>query len=190
MGKFRPGIPDGFALDVVPVADLGDYLDETAPAAPNHERAGVRGGRPARAIGESPPPAVTTARPDPGRPDARASDPGDPDVRTDRRKAPRREITMTPEALRMSDDLLALVRSGSGQRDTTASELFHALVLLAYEARAGLDPHALPKRGQWGTPTARAYPRALTAALLAALLRVHRPDASGTGGIGPRATPS
>jgi hypothetical protein len=78
---------------------------------------------------------------------------------------------MTPETLRMSDELLDVIRSGSGQRDTKANELFHALVLLVHEAMDELDPHMVPKRGRWGTPTARAYPLELKNAFLRALLR-------------------
>ena len=77
---------------------------------------------------------------------------------------------MTPETLRMSDELLEVIRSGSGQRDTKANELFHALVLLVHEVRDEIDPHAIPKRGRWGTPTARAYPLELKNAFLRALL--------------------
>jgi hypothetical protein len=78
---------------------------------------------------------------------------------------------MSPETLRMSDELLALLRAGSGQRDTKANELIHALVLLAYEVKGEVDAHALPKRGRWGTPTARAYPVELKNAFRRALLR-------------------
>ena len=77
---------------------------------------------------------------------------------------------MTPETLRMSDELLEVIRSGSGQRDTKANELFHALVLLVHEAMDELNPHTIPKRGRWGTPTARAYPFELKNAFLRALL--------------------
>lgn len=78
---------------------------------------------------------------------------------------------MTPDTLRMSDELLELIRGGSGQRDTKANELFHALVLLAYEVRGELDVHTIPKRGQWGTPTARAYPLEIRNVFLRALLK-------------------
>ena len=80
---------------------------------------------------------------------------------------------MSPETLRMTDALLEIIRSGSGQRDTYSNELIHALVLLAYEAKDGLDPHSIPKRGRWGTPTARAYPLELKNAFLKALLEKH-----------------
>ena len=97
-------------------------------------------------------------------------------------KAPRREISMTPEALRMSDELLEVIRNGSGQRDTKANELMHALVLLAYDVIDNIDPHTIPKRGQWGTPTARAYPFELKNAFLRALLEKYGQDAEGVGG--------
>jgi hypothetical protein len=94
-------------------------------------------------------------------------------------KAPRREISMTPETLKMSDELLGVIRGGSGQRDTKANELFHALVLLVHEAMGELDPHTIPKRGRWGTPTARAYPLELKNAFLRALLRKYAPESRG-----------
>lgn len=86
-------------------------------------------------------------------------------------KAPRREISMTPEAFRMSEELLEVIRSGSGQRDTAAKELVHALILLAHDVIDEIDPHSIPKRGRWGTPTARAYPLELKNAILKAVLR-------------------
>jgi hypothetical protein len=78
---------------------------------------------------------------------------------------------MTPDTLRMSDEILELIRRGSGQRDTKANELIHALVLVAFEVKDELDPHAIPKRGRWGTPTARAYPVELKNAFVQALLK-------------------
>ena len=99
--------------------------------------------------------------------------------RLPRPKAPRREMSMTPETLRMSDELLDVIRSGSGQRDTKANELFHALVLLVHEAVDELDAHAIPKRGRWGSPTARAYPVELKNAFLKALLRKYGADFGG-----------
>ncbi|ODU00288.1 MAG: hypothetical protein ABS79_03620 [Planctomycetes bacterium SCN 63-9] len=99
-------------------------------------------------------------------------------------KAPRREISMTPEAFRMSEELLEVIRNGSGQRDTAAKELVHALILLAHEVIDEIDPHSIPKRGRWGTPTARAYPLELKNAILKALRRKH------TSGLEERATVS
>lgn len=186
MGKFRPGIPDGFALDVPepkPVSDLGDYLDEPGaspvrlvkklPAAPaTAEPVNSAPVEPIAAV-----PAASVAWPEPPQPPASIPAPQwepspDPDLgpRYLKEKAPRREISMTPEALRMSDELLDLVRSATGQRDAKANELFHAAILLLYEARGELALHRVPRRGRWGTPTARAFPVALKNAFLEAVL--------------------
>lgn len=194
MVKFKRGIPDDFSFNVTPVSDLGDYLDEPAPSPVQHKVVAKppRDPEPERRAVTPPatsrvkvdiPPVVTPARP--AVPSTPATQPAAPilapsantldsvvrEERGGRPKAPRREISMTPETLRMSDELLDIVRSGSGQRDTKANELFHALVQLAYDAKDELDPHTIPKRGRWGTPTAQAYPLELKNAFLQALLK-------------------
>ena len=68
---------------------------------------------------------------------------------------------MTPETLKMVDELLDYVRIYSVQKDIKASELFHGLVLALYEAREHLDFSSVQPRGRWGTPTASALPIAL-----------------------------
>lgn len=229
MAKFKPGIPDSFTLDVTPVADLGDYLDEPSPMPqrrPKAQSVEVGKGTPPpaatqptsvaipaeRPVLPTPPPQAAAREPVVERPTFSAPPPeaarsapvleASPIVlreeriiqqtppvapmresfvnedRLQKSKAPRREISMTPETLRMSDELLEVLRSGSGQRDTKANELFHALVLLVHEAMNELDPHAIPKRGRWGTPTARAYPLELKNAFLRALLRKNGTEAA------------
>jgi hypothetical protein len=188
MGKFRPGIPDGFALDVPepkPVSDLGDYLDEPGAAPVRLVRkalpvpATVEPVTSARTEPVVVVPAASVARPEPAPTPAPQWEPSpEPDLgpRYLKEKAPRREISMTPEALRMSDELLDLVRSATGQRDAKANELFHAAILLLYEARGELALHRVPRRGRWGTPTARAFPVALKNAFLEAVLaRARKP---------------
>lgn len=184
--KFRPGIPDTFSLNVAPVHDLGDYLDEP-PASPRPKKVAVQPvpPTPPRAEVPSPSPAVPPASTTPAAPEDAPVPilPAEPQPtrpeevrsveRLPRSKPPRREITMTAETLRMSDELLEVIRNGSGQRDTKASEVFHALVLLVHDAINELEPHSIPRRGQWGTPTARAYPIELKIAFLRALLRKH-----------------
>lgn len=217
MAKFKPGIPDTFTLNVDPVRDLGDYLDEPrpTPVAPRkaREEAVPPPAQPfvpeseavvaqpvATAVIDSlptahpltPPPAmpaapvlqqaepvVTPVLPTVSMTPAKAVPPRAEPEREERggkEKAPRREISMTPETLRMSDELLEVIRSGSGQRDTKANELMHALVLLVYEALDHVDPHSIPKRGRWGTPTARAYPLEIKNAFLRALLEKYGQD--------------
>jgi hypothetical protein len=76
---------------------------------------------------------------------------------------------MTPETLRMVDEILNYVQTYSVQKDTKASELFHALVLALYEARDYLDLSRIQPRGRWGTPTAGAFPIAIKNSIQAAI---------------------
>lgn len=201
MAKFRPGIPQGFDLNVPPVNDLGDYLDEPGmspvrvvkavePKPPVPEPVAAR---PIPTVVERPvvpePPAIVPPEPRPlvAVPVAKTPivspvpepvrEPLPEDLPTLLKgKAPRREISMTPETLRMSDELLEMIRSATGQRDAKANELFHAAILLLYEVRGDLDLHRVPKRGKWGSPTARAFPVALKGAFLEAIIERARKD--------------
>jgi hypothetical protein len=74
---------------------------------------------------------------------------------------PRKQVNMNPETLRMVDELLHHIQSYSGQKDAKASEMFHGLVSALYDSRAYLNFSDVPPRGQWGSPTARAFPVAL-----------------------------
>ena len=74
---------------------------------------------------------------------------------------PRKQVNMNPETLRMVDELLHHIQSYSGQKDAKASEMFHGLVSALYDSRAYLNFSDVPPRGQWGSPTARAFPIAL-----------------------------
>jgi hypothetical protein len=87
---------------------------------------------------------------------------------------PRKQVNMTPETLRMVDELLTQVRTYSMEKDIRNSELFHALVLCVYEARGNLDLTGVPPRGRWGSPTAAALPVALKNAFQEAVARTHQ----------------
>lgn len=189
--KFKSGIPDNFSFDVAPVNNLGDYLDEPGPVvakrgrevtppAPDN-RPPMQEASTVVTVPESVRTVFTPERPPPMNIDeprriAPVVAPPPPELEADlarapRHTGPRREVNMSPDTLRMSDELLELIRSGSGQRDTKANELFHALVLLAHEVKDDLDLHVIPKRGRWGSPTARAYPLELKNAIKRALLK-------------------
>ena len=72
-------------------------------------------------------------------------------------KAPRVQLNMTPEVQRMVQDLVGHFCAFGAQKDTSASEVFEGLVTALHEARDQLDLSNVPPRGQWGTPTARAF---------------------------------
>jgi len=196
---FKPGIPDNFKFDVAPVSDLGDYLDEQPPTPiakqgrelPTAERPYTPAPTPAAPVAPTRVVAVQAEevrfKPQPEQPRAVNTDipqssfaaPPEPLLaqpaavkeRPRRPRLPRREINMKPETLRMTEELLEMIRGGSGQRDTGASEMLHAMVLLVYDVKDEVDLHAIPKRGQWGSPTARAYPVELKNAFLKAVQR-------------------
>jgi len=86
---------------------------------------------------------------------------------------PRKQVNMTPETLKMVDELLDYIRIYSVQEDIKTSELFHGLVLALYEAREHLDFSNVQPRGRWGTPTASALPIALKNAFQAAIADWH-----------------
>lgn len=88
-------------------------------------------------------------------------------------KPPRVQLNMTPEVQRMVQELVGHFCAFGVQRDTSASEVFEGLVSALHEARDHLDLSEVPPRGQWGSPTARAFRTSLKNAILEALGR-HR----------------
>ncbi len=167
MAKKERGLPRTFDIHVPegPV-QLKDYLDEEFPVA--EETAGQpdsfehgTGTAPAYTRGYPAAPAYESAR--------GMTAPGvRPTV------VPRKQVNMTPETLRMVDELLTQARTYSMEKDIRNSELFHALVLCVYEARANLDLSGVPPRGRWGSPTAAALPGALKNAFQDAVARTRQ----------------
>lgn len=157
MAKPERGLPKSFDIKMPerPVT-LGDYLDDE-PARP-----------PVRRMEDPPPPAPTPAAPAPVP--MAAPEPAPPPPVPQRRKTPsRKQINMTPETLRMLDELLTEIRNRGAERDVRASEVLHSLVLAAYEARPYLDLSQMQPRGQWGSASAAALPLALRDALRRAM---------------------
>ncbi len=179
MDKKPRGLPPSFQLDVARAAverpvQPGDYLDEeetslaaraVTPRDPAATIAEVQRGVHAEATAPSVSAPVHLARVRPRFP-----------VPKPTRLAttvPRKQVNMTPETLRMVDEILDYVRTYSVQKDTKASELFHALVLALYEARDYLDLSRVQPRGRWGTPTAAAFPIGVKNAIQAAIADWH-----------------
>lgn len=158
MAERARGLPPSYDLDVPQSAiegpvQLGDYLEEedTAPALQTPPKRDVTTKR-----------APTT--PPVARPEQSAQQRQLRPVPKPARLAttvPRKQVNMTPETIKMVDELLDYVRTYSVQKDVKASELFHGLVLALYEAREQLDLSSVQPRGRWGTPTAAALPIAL-----------------------------
>jgi hypothetical protein len=155
MSKPERGLPKDFDIKVPdrPV-QLGDYLDEPppvqrAPAPRAPEPIFTPPAEPVRVVAVEPPPPPAVRR-------------GPP---------PRKQFNMTPETMRMIDELLSHIRTHSAERDVRASELIHALVLAVHEVRPYLDLSHVPPRGKWGSATAAELPVALKDAFQQAVAR-------------------
>jgi len=151
VAKKERGLPSTFDIHVPegPV-QLGDYLDEelTSPEPPPRPSEPLE--PPLAASGRTYLPMALYETPR-----------GLAGVAARPATVPRKQVNMTPETLRMVDELLTQVRTYSLEKDIRNSELFHALVLCVYEARSNLDLSGVPPRGRWGSPTAAALPVAL-----------------------------
>lgn len=74
----------------------------------------------------------------------------------------RLQINVTPDVERKVEELINLISAQIPQKEITISELMQALVLNIYESKSEINVSQIPLRGKWGTPTARAYPVALS----------------------------
>jgi hypothetical protein len=183
MAKNKPGLPDGFEINLDAPAQLGDYLDEDAFAG-NAARV-IAAKRPAVPVAPTAPPApkpepVVTIAPAP-RPQVveQQSSPVFQEIRTEPmleladarkrnlaktssiRRPERMQFNMRPETVKMFNNIVEFVQRYSLQNDAKASEIFDALVSVLYDAKEELAFNDVPRRGKWGTPTARAFPTAL-----------------------------
>ena len=169
--KESRGLPPDFDLNLPtdkPV-ELGDYLDEEAALSSTgrqHIEPPVTGAYEPSPLPASPPTSVPV--PPPGSFPQRAYL-----SRQQLRSGavPRKQLNATPETMRMLDELLMQIRQQSMEKDVRTSELFNAMVLCVYEARAYLDLSAIPPRGRWGSPTAASLPVALKNAFMEAISR-------------------
>lgn len=149
MGKQERGLPASFSLDVEKPVALGDYLDEKPIA----------------------PPAIKSKK-------APIKEEKIVEIKKAKKfflskgsEARRMQVNMTPEVERMIDELKDYVQTHGREPSTTASEIIDALIMILYESRAELDLSSVPKRGQWGSPAARAFPTLLGKAFSEAIMR-------------------
>lgn len=174
MAKARRGLPEGFDLniDAGAPAILGDFLDEVAKAQVS---------APAPAIPESqnisPSPERETKTVPPGIPVAPVAIATDqvenpkvvPLQRGGYAKRPRFELSLNHETKRMVQELLSYIQAMGPQPAASASEMFQGIISVLHRAKDVLDLSSLPRRGQWGSPTAKAFPIALGQAFAKAI---------------------
>ena len=68
---------------------------------------------------------------------------------------------MRPETVKMFNDIVEFVQRYSMQNDAKASETFDAVINVLHESKEALSFGDVPRRGKWGTPTAKAFPTSL-----------------------------
>jgi hypothetical protein len=69
----------------------------------------------------------------------------------------------------MLEALLRQFQQYGPQEDIKMSELFEALILIAYESRDKLNLGDLPRRGAWGSQTEKNFPSAIAEAFVRAI---------------------
>lgn len=183
MAKSRPGLPDGFEINLSNPAQLGDYLDEDfagnaakvivarrpappAVEAPKQVPAPVKASPPKPQVAESVQPPQPRGEPVLGIAAARKQ-PRAP--ATAFRRPERAQFNMRPETLKMFTEIVEFVQRYSLQNDAKASEIFDAVISILHDAKEEFSFADVPRRGKWGTPTARAFPTALGSAFARAI---------------------
>lgn len=97
-------------------------------------------------------------------------------------KRPERiQLNMRPETQKMFEELVEFVQRYSLQDDAKASEILDALISALHQSRDELAFDDVPRRGKWGTPTARAFPTALGNAFARAIAASYMKSGRGEG---------
>lgn len=168
------GLPNNFALDLPPQdgpVHLGDFLDEPPP------------------VHIAPKTAPTVIAPISVQPDPRLTPSLVPDLREGlgstspvqpvrkkaaRPKPSRCQVNLTPKAEDMLAEVMNHVKTFSPYDVANATEVFQGLLGLLHSALDELDLADLPRRGAWGSVTARNFPSVLGETFERALLQSAR----------------
>jgi hypothetical protein len=172
MAKPARGLPSDFSLDLPddgPVV-IGDFLDEAPPAVPAPRK-------PARVapLEKRLEPVTTTSA---FRPEVVSAPKEEkqslPRPMSRNAVAPsiiRYQLNLTPKAKTMLEELVEYVKTYSPEADTRTSEVFQGIMGLLHSAMGELELSDLPRRGAWGSVTAKNFPGALSEAFEQAILR-------------------
>jgi hypothetical protein len=86
----------------------------------------------------------------------------------------RYQLNLNPRTNTMFEELIEHVRTYSPENDARASEVFQGVIGLLHAAMDELDLAELPRRGAWGSVTAKNFPGALSQTFEKAVLRAAR----------------
>ena len=164
------GLPSSFAIDLPdegPVV-IGDFLDEAPPVV--HRRA-AQPLQPA-AVAQSEPPSFTPQIVPPRTEAEREVAPARPVQRNvQSSKVIRYQLNLTPKSKTMFEELMKHVQTFSPEGDTRTSEVFQGVIGVLHSAMDELDLSELPRRGAWGSVTAKNFPNALGGAFEQAIVK-------------------
>jgi hypothetical protein len=190
--KRSRGLPDGFALNTaedLPVS-LGDFLDEedetrnlvlarkvqtpatevVAPTPINQLTQGVVAPVALHQDREPVPTPAPSIVPVPApREEPLPSEAKKSSLHPAWKRPRRKQLNVSAEAERMLEALLRQFQQYGPQEDIKMSELFEALILIAYESRDKLNLGDLPRRGAWGSQTEKNFPIAIAEAFARAI---------------------
>lgn len=170
MAKSARGLPSNFAInlpDEGPV-EIGDFLDEAPPV--HYRKASHQLQQAAVAQVEQPAftPEIVPARTEQERGVAVAR-PVQRNAQAS--KVIRYQLNLTPKSKTMFEELMKHVQTFSPEGDTRTSEVFQGVIGVLHSAMDELDLSDLPRRGAWGSVTAKNFPNALGWAFEQAILR-------------------
>lgn len=164
MARSARGLPDGFALDLPeekPVM-IGDFLDEEPQPQISRKASAPRSEPVQEADLRASITAERTAAAEP-RPVPRATTRPQPSVI-------RYQLNLTPKSKVMLEDFVKHIQTYSPQNDARTSEVFQGIMTLLHGAMNELELSDLPRRGAWGSVTAKNFPSALGAAFERAII--------------------
>lgn len=168
------GLPADFSLDLpddAPV-QIGDFLDEE-PSFAAHQPVRQRFAEQV----SSPRPIEQRLQPEVVRESPRVSVDRESVKPVQRKNQPsviRYQLNLSPRAKVMLEDLVEHVRTFSPESDARTSEVFQGIMTLLHNAKEELELAELPRRGAWGSVTAKNFPNGLSEAFEKAILKAAR----------------
>lgn len=173
MAKAARGLPENFDLDLPdePVR-IGDFLDEEPPVIPVSRTS-------KRVLPEPKVERFVPAdeiQPRKMREEVGERAPVQLAQKSQKVGAIRSQLNLTPKSKAMLEELVKYIQTYSPQNDTSVSEVFQGIVQLLHNAMGELELSELPRRGAWGSVTAKNFPGALGEAFERAIVRSARYD--------------
>jgi len=142
---------------------IGDFLDEVPPATPAK--------RVVAPSMQDPEPVERLFRPEIVRIDEDRKPPAPVKKAASAPSVIRYQLNLTPKAKKMLEELVEHVQKYSPENDARTSEVFQGIIGLLHNAMQELDLAQLPRRGAWGSVTAKNFPGGLSEEFEEAILK-------------------